>query len=145
MPDSNTLPEFASGGLAPTARAVIEDQGRYLLAVHHYVNPANWGKWSIPGGRIDPRDPDPASALRRELREEFQATIEIRRFLGIYPYNGRQHHVFLARFCESEWVPNPDEILDARWFTWEEIGALHAAGRLLADFIYEAIRDSRAP
>lgn len=132
-------------GHTPTVRAVIRRSGRVLLTQHHYVNPANRGKWSLPGGRIDPTDASHQAALRRELREEFGAEVDIVRFLGTFTHHLRQHHVYLVRLCGEALRIDESEIAAAEWFTAEEVHALHAQGRLFAPFILDAILAGQSP
>lgn len=122
-----------------TVRAVIERDGRYLLVQHHYINPAHLGKWSIPGGRIDPGDPDHAATLRRELREEFRVESELLDYLGAFPHEGNVHHCYRVRVHDFDFAPAPDEIAGLDWFTFEEVAALHAGGTLLGGFVLDAI------
>jgi len=127
-----------------TARAVIEAGGRSLLAQHHYRDPANLGKWSLLGGRLEPHDRDPATTVRRELAEELQAEIEVIRPLHIYPHAARLHHVFRVRLHAAESVrADPHEVAALGWFTPDEVAALDAAGALFAPFIFDAVRHSR--
>lgn len=130
-----TLPEYRP----PTVRAVIQHEGRYLLVQHHYMNPANLGKWSIPGGQIAPGDPDHTAALRRELREEFQVESDILDYLGLFPHRGQEHHFYRVQVHSLDFTLAQDEIAGLDWFTFQEVVALHAAGKLLGDFILDAI------
>lgn len=127
-----------------TARAVIAADGRYLLAQHYYGNPANTGKWSLIGGRIEDGERNPEAALRRELSEELSAPpLEIRP-LHVYPNAERLHHIFTVRLDLSGGPlrVDPAEIAAFGWFTYAEIEALYASGELLAPFVYEAIRNA---
>lgn len=45
---------------------VIHPDGTQVLLVHH----AKIGRWLQPGGHVDPDDPSPLHAARREVREE---------------------------------------------------------------------------
>lgn len=127
-----------------TARAVIASGQRYLLAQHHYANPANLGKWSLIGGRIEDTERDPEMAIRRELSEELRASPVGVRPLHIYAHAERLHHVFVVELDLSAGPlrANPDEIAALGWFTVSEIEALHHAGALFAPFVYDAIRDA---
>ncbi len=122
-----------------TVRAVMQRGDRYLMAQHHYVNPSNVGRWSLPGGRIDPGDPDPESTLRRELREEFQVEVVILRLLGSYPFKGNLHHVYHVRPTSADLVIDPGEIAAAAWLTLDEVRDHAAQGRLFAPFMLDAI------
>ena len=127
-----------------TARAVIATDGRYLLAQHYYGIPANMGKWSLIGGRIEDGERDPEAALRRELSEELSAPpLEIRP-LHVYPYAERLHHIFTVRLDLSGGPlrADPAEVAALGWFAYVDVEALYASGALLAPFVFEAIRDA---
>ncbi len=48
-------------------RALFVDKQQILLIHHAFKNPAMFGKWTFPGGRLDPDEDDPVAALHREL------------------------------------------------------------------------------
>lgn len=126
-----------------TARAVIASGQSYLLAQHHYADPANFGKWSLLGGRIEPGERDPEAALRRELSEELSAPpVEVQP-LHVYTHGERLHHVFKARLDDTAFPlrANPQEIAALGWFTFVEVEALRRSGALLGPFVFDAIRD----
>lgn len=127
-----------------TARAVIAADGRYLLAQHYYAIPANMGKWSLIGGRIEDGERDPEAALRRELSEELSAPPLDIRPLHVYPQDERLHHIFTARLDLSGGPlrADPTEVAAFDWFTCAEVEALHRAGKLLGRFVYDAVRDA---
>jgi ADP-ribose pyrophosphatase YjhB (NUDIX family)/ribosomal protein S18 acetylase RimI-like enzyme len=130
-------------GETPTVRAVLHLGANILLVQHHYHDPANTGKWSLPGGQIDPGDPDRVATLRREMREEFHVEVTVERFLGTFADAQRLHYVYLAAPHEIELHLDPSEIAAAQWYTPDEIDALHDADALLAPFIYDAVRAVR--
>lgn len=133
-------------GHTPTVRAVIQRGDRVLLTQHHYLNPENHGKWSLPGGRVDPDDDSRQATLRRELREEFGAEIDIVRFLGTFTHRMRPHHIYLAHLRDNGPLRiDTSEIAAAEWFTAGEAQALGAEGRLFAPFILEAVLAAQAP
>lgn len=129
----------------PTVRAVIEHRGRWLLVQHHYHNPANRGKWSLPGGRIEPGDTDRIATLRRELYEEFRLEVTIVRFVGTYAFRAQQHHVYHVHPHTPQLRIDPSEIAAMQWFTVEEVIAIHDDDRLFASFMLEAIRSASNP
>lgn len=127
-----------------TARAVIQSGKHYLLAQHHYINPANHGKWSLLGGGMEPTERDPETTVRRELAEELQAEIEVIRPLHVYTHEERLHHVFVAQLdCTGPLRADPQEVATLGWFTFAGVEALQRSGALFAPFVFDAIRDSR--
>ncbi len=128
-----------------TARGIVQRGDRVLMVQHHYMNPANTGKWSLPGGRIASEDVDLEATLRRELREEFQLEVELVQFVGAFVHRGNEHHLFHVYPCSEVIVAAPDEIAAVAWLTLDEIVAHDAEGRLFADFMLEAIRTVLSP
>ncbi len=128
-----------------TARAVIASDGRYLLAQHHYAIPANMGKWSLIGGRIEDGERDPEAALRRELSEELSAPPVKVQPLHIYLHAERLHHIFTVALDHSGGAlrADPAEVAALGWFTCTEVEALYRTGGLFAPFVYDAIRDAQ--
>ncbi len=130
-------------GETPTVRAVLHLGANILLVQHHYHNPANTGKWSLPGGRIDPGDADRVATLHREIREEFRVDITVERFLGTFADAKRLHYVYLAAPHTFDLHLDEAEVAAAQWYTPDEIEALHAADQLFAPFILDAVRAVR--
>ena len=65
--------------LVPSAGAVILDDARHILMVRHL----GWGRWSFPGGIIEPLE-TPANAIVRELWEETGLHVRPTRLVGVY-------------------------------------------------------------
>jgi 8-oxo-dGTP diphosphatase len=68
---------------APTASAIVLDDGGRLLLAQRAVDPGE-GLWDLPGGFMD-EDEDPLETVRRELREEAGVEVEPREFVGAVP------------------------------------------------------------
>ncbi|NDJ76356.1 MAG: GNAT family N-acetyltransferase [Chloroflexi bacterium] len=130
-------------GRTPTVRAVIQHADRYLLVQHNNKVPEHIGKWGIPGGRIDPTDPNRPATLRRELREELQIEVEVLRFLNTYAYRERLHHVFHVHPYSTDLTIDRHEILDHAWLTADEVATWHAENRLHTGFELDAITKSK--
>lgn len=136
--------EAASAPATVRVKAVIERDGRYLLAVHNNYVPENKGKWTFLGGLIDPTDAGPEAALVRELREELAVEGRVLGRVGIFAYKDHGCVVVRASF-EGDPRPNADEILALRWFTRDELEGVARANLLHMGFELEAIEKSRAP
>lgn len=132
--------------LPPTVRAVMRrPDERFLLVQHHYRNPENHGKWSIPGGWIDTTDYDHLSTLRREIREEFGVEIDVVCPLGSFTRKTQDHHVYLAEPHSFDFTVDYTEIAGYEWFSVDEVRDLAANGTLLAGFIREAVEAAAQP
>jgi len=127
----------------PTVQAVIQDGERYLLVQREPPRLPGDGLWALPGRRVSADDPDYETTLRREMREEFQIEVDIVRLIGTYTLSDQQHHVFHARPLRAGFTSEPPEIAAVGWFTLDEVWACHAAGKLSAAFVLDAIMASR--
>jgi 8-oxo-dGTP pyrophosphatase MutT (NUDIX family) len=83
------------------------------------------GRFTLPGGKIDPGE-TPTQAALRETREEAGVQAFAQRNLGSYPHRkhgGRTHPttVFLARYAVDTAA---DEDRERRWVTAEEARTL---------------------
>lgn len=108
---------------------VIVHEGRVLLFEHVFWTSARWG---LPGGRLEPGE-QPASGLRREVREECGLEIEVLEPLAKSSKPGATH--FLCRpVSVPEWLsPSGSsasrsahlsfEVLEARWFAPDDLPA----------------------
>lgn len=130
-------------GDTPTVRAVLHLGANILLVQHHYHNPANYGKWSLPGGQIDPGDMDRVATLHRELREEFGVDITVERFLGTFADTKRLHYIYLAAPHTFDLHIAEAEVAAAEWYTPDQIKALHDADQLFAPFVLDAVQAVR--
>ena len=114
--------------LVPTAAAVIRDDAGRILLVRHIGS----GRWSFPGGIIEPLE-TPANAVVREVWEETGLDVRPTRLVGVYGgsdfqvryQNGDEICFVLSAFaCEVRGgVPKPDaeEIDQAEYVSPNEI------------------------
>lgn len=108
---------------APCAGAVIVRDGRLLLARRAKEPYAGW--WEVPGGFVELGE-HPAEAAVREVREELGIAIELTGLVGEYlEVSGLgetlQVTVYEATTGPDDPVPDPDEVLEWRWFAPEEV------------------------
>jgi ADP-ribose pyrophosphatase YjhB (NUDIX family) len=108
---------------------VVKD-GKVLLV--RRGNEPGRGKWSLPGGRIRFGERSEEAALR-EMREETGLEVRLRRVVDVVDVFWRsergellEHFVivdFEAEVVGGELRP-ADDVLDARWFSPEELKGL---------------------
>lgn len=118
---------------------VIEKDGKYLLVQE--AGEDIYGKWNIPAGRLDLSEAITEGA-KREIREESGLDVELTGICQIGSWKMADKIVasiiFSTKIIGGEIHSDPSEILDARWFTYEEILAMKPELRS-PDFLIGAI------
>jgi 8-oxo-dGTP pyrophosphatase MutT (NUDIX family) len=132
-----------------TVAAVVEKAGRYLL-----VEERSDGRvvFNQPAGHLDP-DESLMDAVIREVREETGRVFTPQAVTGVYLWTHPAGETFLrVAFCGtvSERLPGSvldTEIIDARWFSTDEIESLHPQHRspLVARCIADHLAGVRLP
>lgn len=112
--------------MVPAASAVIRDATGRVLLVLRGREPEK-GRWSVPGGRVEPGETF-AQAAAREAFEETGLHVEIADELwavAIPTADGRVYdvHDFAATVVGGVLTPG-DDAADARWFTPAELGTV---------------------
>ncbi len=122
------------------ARAIII-RGEHILFIHHkFRNPSMIGKWTFPGGRLDPHETDPLVALHREIDEELSTAIEIIGDLGcFYNRSGLEYWVFVARPLGPIGPLNKDEVREIAWLMPADVYQLYAKDKLQFGFEMDAV------
>lgn len=117
------------------AGAVVQDDGGRLLVVLRGRAPAA-GRWSVPGGRIEPGE-RAADAATREVHEETGLQVEVTAFLGFSEAIDDDHHIvildFLAAVTGGDLVAGDDADAVA-WVTRGELASRPTTTGLL-DFL----------
>ena len=113
---------------ANCAGAIVRDAGGRVLLVRRAHEP-HAGKWSVPGGRIEPGETARAAAAR-EVREETGLDVEVGALLltaDLGPYVVADY----AAVVVGGSLVAGDDALDARWFSAGELAALDLSPGLL--------------
>lgn len=101
---------------------VIEKDGKFLLVQE--AQEKCRGKWNIPAGHLDPNETIFEGA-KREVYEECGCKVELLGVLEIgnrvLPNNSWISVIFATELIDENIKYNSDEILDVKWFTFEEI------------------------
>ena len=103
--------------------AVIEEGGRFLVT-RRQAGVHLEGYWEFPGGKLDP-DETHAEGLRREIREELDADVDVRDLVlstsHVYP----ERTVDLAFYrCRLVGTPRPLVGQQMRWVPRAELASL---------------------
>lgn len=121
------------------AGSVIQNEaGEYLLVQEKL--PKAYGLWNIPAGYVDKGESIEHAAVR-EAKEEAGYDVELLGKIDVYhdAIESPIKHAFRARIVGGELRIQPDEILDAKWFSFDAITAMNQAGQIRASWIYDAI------
>jgi ADP-ribose pyrophosphatase len=130
----------------PGAVAVLaRNAGGEILLVRQFRLAVRQRLWELPAGKLEPGE-RPLRAAKRELAEETgcRAT-SWRKLLELYPSPGfcdeRLVAYFAERITEGEPAPEPYELIEKKWFSWEETMAMvdrHVIrdGKTLAALLY---------
>lgn len=120
---------------------LADDHGRFLLVQES--RPKVYGKWNLPAGHVDPGE-TPQQAAIREAQEEVGLHVKLLRdeplLIGEDPGSHRVLAAYLGIVTGGELRAQPEEILDARWFSYEEIEALNESDSLRVPWVLESVR-----
>jgi 8-oxo-dGTP pyrophosphatase MutT (NUDIX family) len=120
------------------AGSIIRQSGKYLL-VQEKKGKA-YGKWNLPAGYVDKGESIEAAAVR-EAHEETGYKVELGPEIGLYHEgpSSTVKHIFRARIVGGDLRVQPEEILDAKWLSYDEIKQLHGDGQIRADWIFDVV------
>ena len=104
---------------------VIEKDGKYLLIQEK--QPKAYGKWNLPAGKVDAGESLEQAAVR-EAKEECGLDVELVDYLPVIHTESAWPvlHAYSAKIIGGEIHFPENEILDAKWFTYEEIKAMES-------------------
>lgn len=124
------------------AGCILQKDGKYLLVQEKL--PKAYGKWNLPAGHVDPGESTVDAAVR-EVQEETGLTVEADKevFSEAITERDREFHIFTAQIVGGTLSVQPEEILDAQWFSMDEIYQLQKDQQLRSEWMVRAIENSR--
>lgn len=102
---------------------VLRENGKYLLVQEK--KPKAYGKWNLPAGKVDEDETLEQTAVR-EAKEETGYDIKLGRHLVTVHQAAERPvlHAYAGEINGGELAYPEHEIMDARWFTYDEILAM---------------------
>ena len=121
----------------PCVGAVVRDREGRLLLVRRGTEPGR-GRWSVPGGRVEPGESATAAAAR-EVLEETGVRVVVGDPVGVVERPGphgvtyviEDFHATPDHGVEAGDLRAGDDADEARWFTEAEIGSLDCVDGLV--------------
>lgn len=100
--------------------AIIEHENKFLIAKKARGEFA--GFWEFPGGKIEENESD-ADALKREIKEEFEIEISIRKFFTTVEHNYDNFHLCMNCYlCSINNLNfNLHDHSDFKWLSVKEL------------------------
>jgi len=102
------------------AGVLIEQNNKYLLVQEKKKKVR--GLWNLPAGKVEKGSSFEETAIR-EAEEETGYKVKLKKKLGVFQISvgDSVKHSFLAEIIGGELNYPKDEILDARWFSYNEV------------------------
>lgn len=118
---------------AEVAVGAVVRHERHLLLIRR-AKPPQAGRWSLPGGRVEPGE-RLREAVAREVREETGLTVDVGDQVGWVERIGEGHHYvildFAATVAGSTALQAGDDAAEARWVALDEVASVDLVDGML--------------
>lgn len=117
---------------------IRREDSKYLLVQEKQKHV--YGLWNIPAGHVDKGETIENAAIR-EVNEETGYNVKLVSKIDIYheTIDSAVKHAFRASVVGGELKVQPEEILDADWFSFDEITNMNENNKLRDEWIYDAV------
>lgn len=117
------------------AGVILKQSGKYLLVQEQ--KPDVRGLWNWPAGKVDEGYTIEQTAVK-EAKEECGFDVQLIREIGIWQKTEKEpaKHAFVAEIISGTLQYPKEEIMDAKWFTLEEMRGMK--DQLRNDWVLEA-------
>lgn len=118
--------------------AIVKKGDKILLGIRG--KEPEKGRWVLPGGGVREGE-TPEEAVKREILEETGLKVRIDKKIGVYRTKdgSREIHYYWASYISGKLKPSSD-ILEARFFTMEEVKSLVREGKC-GSIVVDVLRD----
>lgn len=104
------------------AGAVILNQNKNILLMHR--NTVNLAQWELPGGKLEIGE-QPEQTAKRELNEELNVNIEIKKYLGFKEFLDNdymlKYHWYLCEIKNQEPKIMEEKFDELKYFSKEDL------------------------
>ena len=123
--------------------SVIKRDGKFLLVQEK--KPSVRGLWNLPAGKAEKQFTLEENAIK-EAKEETGFDVEIIKEIGVFHQEGEKSvkHTYQAKIIGGELNIPEDEIMDAKWFSFDEIYKLNQEDKIRNGWAYRAIKLSES-
>ena len=105
------------------AAVIFDEQGQIFATQRGYGEWKDW--WEFPGGKMEV-DETPQQALKREIREELEAEIEVGELMKTIDYDYPNFHLTMHCFkCRLMGCVTLKEHEAAKWLTPSELASVN--------------------
>ncbi|MBE6150169.1 MAG: (deoxy)nucleoside triphosphate pyrophosphohydrolase [Firmicutes bacterium] len=111
--------------------ALIEKDGKFLIAKRYTGDQSVFGKWEFPGGKVEENE-DEFSAIEREIKEEFELDVKACEFLvnNVCRYPNK---VVDLRLYRCEYTSGDFKLHDHSEYAWVNMNEIFDYDLALAD------------
>lgn len=98
--------------------ALIEKDGKVLIARRNNGSEFTSGKWEFPGGKVEVNE-DELTAIQREIKEEFELDVKAKKFItnNVHEY---PHKTIDLRLYACEYISGEFKLHDHSIYKWVE-------------------------